>query len=253
MSAFGGGRPKTILLVEDEEVIRTPLAELLVDADEEYRVLPTCNGREAVNVLFASSVDLVITDLKMPVMDGFTLLAHLVRHHPAVPVIVVTAYGTAETRRRLKALGELDYVEKPADFKALPGLVRAKLAQRAAGRVVGLTLPGLLQLLHLEQKTCILSVRWGDHRARLWCLSGELVHAEADSAHGLEAAYQVLQWEEPEIEIAGAPSLRERTIDAPLQYIILESARLRDEHSNTRRSGSITHPSRRPPATLRRP
>jgi CheY-like chemotaxis protein len=253
MSALGGARPKTILLVEDEEVIRTPLAELLADADEEYRVLPTCNGREAVNVLFAGGVDLVITDLKMPVMDGFTLLAHLVRYHPALPVIVVTAYGTAETRRRLKALGELDYVEKPADFKALPGLVRAKLAQRAAGRVVGLTLAGLLQLLHLEQKTCIVSVTWGDYRARLWCLSGELVHAEADSRRGLDAVYQVLQWDEPEIEIGGTPSLRERTIEVPLEYIVLEAARLRDEGHDTLPRGSVTHPARRPQVTSRRP
>jgi DNA-binding response OmpR family regulator len=219
---------KTILLVEDEEAIRTPLAELLAEADE-YRVIQATNGREAVNAMIAKSVDLVITDLKMPVMDGFTLLAHLMHCHPAVPVIVITAYGGGETRAKLRALGTPDVIEKPTDFKALPGLVRAKLAQRAEGRIVGITLPGFLQLLNLEQKTCILSIRSRGRKGRLSCVAGELTHAEVGASLGLDALYEVLRWDDPEIEIGGAPSLRERTIDAPLSHILLEAARLKDE------------------------
>jgi CheY-like chemotaxis protein len=241
---------KTILLVEDEEPIRTPLAELLADADEEYRVIPVSNGREAVNAMLSKSVDLVITDLKMPVMDGFTLLAHLMRCHPSVPVIVITAYGTAETRSRLKALGMMDYVEKPADFKALPLLVRTKLAQRAEGRIVGITLSGLLQLLNLEQKTCTLSVRAGGRQGQLSCLAGALVHAHVGPSLGLDAAYEILRWDEPEIEIGGAPSVREeRTIDAPLSHVLLEAARLKDELEEARRSDVHLRASKLPPAS----
>lgn len=219
----------TILLVEDEEPIRTPLAELLADAEGEYRVMPASNGREAINVLLAREVDLVITDLKMPVMDGFTLLAHLMRFHPSVPVIVITAYGTAETRRRLESLGMADYIEKPADFKRLPGLVRAKLRERARGHIVGITLSGLLQLLHLEQKTCNLSITSSGRRGKLSCLAGELIDARAGGASGLDAAYEILEWGDPEIEIDSAPSLEARTIEAPLSFVLIEAARRRDE------------------------
>ncbi len=239
---------KTILLVEDEEPIRTPLAELLADADEEYRVIPAPNGREAVNVLLAMSVDLVITDLKMPVMDGFTLLAHLMRCHPSVPVIVITAYGTAETRTRLKALGMVDYVEKPTDFKALPGLVRAKLTQRAEGRIVGITLSGLLQLLNLEHKTCVLSIKSGGREGQLSCLAGEMIHAQAGASLGLDAIYEILRWDDPEIEIGGTPSPQERTIDAPLSHVLLEAARLKDEIDEARRSEVHVRASKLPPA-----
>jgi CheY-like chemotaxis protein len=227
----------TILLVEDEEAIRTPLAELLSHADEEYRVMLASNGREAVNVLDVGTVDLVITDLKMPVMDGFTLLAHLMRFHPSVPVIVITAYGTAETRRRLKLLGTTDYIEKPADFKMLPGLVRAKLGQRARGHIVGITLSGLLQLLHLEQKTCTLSIASGGRRGKLSCLAGEVVDARAGESVGLDAAYEILEWGDPEIEIESAPSLEARTVEAPMHAILLEAARLRDEREEARKGG----------------
>lgn len=233
---------KTILLVEDEEVIRTPLAELLAGSDSEYRILTADNGREAVNLLVAREVDLVITDLRMPVMDGFALLAYLMRCHPSVPVIVVTAYGTSETRNRLNALGLVDYVEKPTDFRILPGLVRAKLAEGARGRIMGITLAGLLQLLNLERKTCVLSINAAGRRGRLCCWSGELVHAQVGSSIGLEALYEILRWGNPQIEIDAAPSIRERSIDAPLQHVLLEAARILDE-AEARRG---------PPSTLAR-
>jgi CheY-like chemotaxis protein len=241
---------KTILLVDDEEAIRTPLAELLCDADEELRVLPAANGREAINILSTKDVDLVITDLKMPVMDGFTLLAHLMRFHPSVPVIVITAYGTAETRSRLKVLGAVDYLEKPADFKALPGLVRARLTQRAKGYIVGVTLAGLLQLLNLEQKTCILSITSHGRIGQLSCLCGEMIHAQAGPSRGLDAMYEILAWRDPVIEIHGAPSIKERTIDAPIGHILLEAARRDDE---ARRNDAASPASEASPAAVQRP
>jgi CheY-like chemotaxis protein len=232
---------KTILLVEDEEAIRTPLAELLSESAKEYLVIPTSNGREAVNALLSKEVDLVITDLKMPVMDGFTLLAHLMRFHPYVPVIVVTAYGTPETRSRLKVLGTADYIEKPADFKVLPDLVRSKLSQRAKGHIVGITLPGLLQLLNLERKTCALSIESSGRKGQIAYLSGELIHAQVGASTGLDAAYEILGWDEPEIEIGGAPSVRERTVQASLHHIVLEAARRRDEvERDSRRAGAAS-------------
>src|SRR3954471_17263333 len=97
---------KIILVAEDEEDILMPLAEFLADADKQYRVIPAANGREAINVLLSIPVDLVVTDLRMPVMDGFAVLSHVQRLHPRVPVIVVTAYDTAENRARIKDLGE---------------------------------------------------------------------------------------------------------------------------------------------------
>jgi CheY-like chemotaxis protein len=51
-------------------------------------------GKEAVQILDATGVDLVVTDLRMPKMDGFELLAHMSGNYPDIPVIVMTAYGT---------------------------------------------------------------------------------------------------------------------------------------------------------------
>ena len=227
---------KVILLVEDDEAIRTALAELLEDMDEGYRIVQASNGREAINVLYASPVDLVVTDLNMPILDGFALLAHLMGAYARMPVIVLTAYGSKEARAHLNELGA-SYLEKPLGLPALPHLVREKLAQRAKGHIEGITLAGMLQILNLERKSCTLRVVSRGRVGELCCGAGELLHAECEGAHGVEAVHQILGWEEPMIEIADAPSLAERTIVIPLLHLLLDSARRRDEELHKQSSG----------------
>lgn len=222
---------KIILLVEDDDAIRTALAEILEDLEDDYRILQAANGREAINILYASPVDLVVTDLNMPVLDGFALLAHLMGAHARMPVIVLTAHGTSDTRRHLKELGAT-YLEKPRDLAALPHLVREKLAQRARGHIEGITLAGMLQILNLERKSCSLRVAAGDHVGELHCEAGEVIHAECPGAQGVAAVHQILAWQEPTIEIFEAPSLAERTIDVPLVHLLLDAARRHDEDAH---------------------
>jgi DNA-binding response OmpR family regulator len=224
---------KIILLVEDDEAIRSALAELLADLDEGYRIIQAENGREAINVLHGTAVDLVITDLNMPVLDGFALLAHLMSAHTRMPIIVLTAYGTPDTRRHLKEMGA-GYLEKPLDLPLLPGVVREKLAQQARGHIEGITLSSLLQILNLERKSCALHVESGGRLGELVFEAGQMVHAEIDGAVGLDAAHAILCWEEPRIEIGATPSRPSRTIGMELLHILLESARRRDEEERAR-------------------
>lgn len=222
---------KIILLVEDDDAIRTGLAELLEALDDEYQILQAANGREAINILYASPVDLVVTDLNMPVLDGFALLAHLTGAHARMPVIVLTAHGSSDTRKHLKELG-VTYLEKPRDLAALPHLVREKLAQRARGHIEGITLAGLLQILNLERKSCSLRVASEGRLGELYCEAGEVIHAECLGAQGVDAVHAILGWPEPTIEIAEAPALAERTIDVSLVHLLLNSARRRDEDAH---------------------
>jgi two-component system response regulator PilR (NtrC family) len=84
--------PARILIAEDEQVLRESLAELL--GDEGYTVLQAANGREVQQLVLKESVDLVLTDIRMPEMDGMTLLGYLHKAAPETPVILITAYGT---------------------------------------------------------------------------------------------------------------------------------------------------------------
>ncbi|MEW6079648.1 MAG: sigma-54 dependent transcriptional regulator [Thermodesulfobacteriota bacterium] len=107
----------TILLVEDEPDLRRETAAFL----ELYcrRVIPAANGREAVDLFGQHQPDIVISDIRMPVMDGIVLTEHLKRTSPGTPVILCTAY--TETAYLLKAieLGIAAFVRKPVHAEDL--------------------------------------------------------------------------------------------------------------------------------------
>jgi two-component system response regulator PilR (NtrC family) len=106
---------KTILLVEDEQVLRESLAELL--SEEGYEVLQAADGRAAQALALARPVDLVLSDVRMPEMDGLTLLGHLRQIAPATPVMMLTAYGTVESAVAAMRGGAADYLLKPVQFE----------------------------------------------------------------------------------------------------------------------------------------
>jgi two-component system response regulator PilR (NtrC family) len=106
--------PKTILIAEDENVLRESLAELLTE--EGYEVLQSPHGKAAYETALQRPVDLVISDVRMPEMDGMTLLGHLQKIAPQTPVIVMTAYGTVESAVAAMRAGAYDYLLKPVNF-----------------------------------------------------------------------------------------------------------------------------------------
>lgn len=104
---------KKILVVDDELVFLHSFAESLAGSDGNLRVLTAEDGAKALKVLESEPVDLVVTDLRMPVMDGYQLIACLKRRYPRVFVIAMSASIDPETERRLGSLGISHWIEKP--------------------------------------------------------------------------------------------------------------------------------------------
>jgi two-component system response regulator PilR (NtrC family) len=106
--------PNTILIVEDEKVLRESMAELLTD--EGYEVLQAPDGKVAYDIVLKQTVDLVLSDIRMPEMDGMTLLGLLRKTIPDTPVIMITAYGTVENAVSAIRQGAFDYLLKPVQL-----------------------------------------------------------------------------------------------------------------------------------------
>ena len=81
---------KKILIVDDDTIVRTFFIRSLQPHADSFEVSAVKNGQEAVDVLNSQRVDLVVTDLMMPVMDGFELLSHMSKHYPEIPAFVIT-------------------------------------------------------------------------------------------------------------------------------------------------------------------
>ncbi|MBI5179162.1 MAG: hybrid sensor histidine kinase/response regulator [Nitrospinae bacterium] len=113
-----------LLIVEDEGAVRYLMKEYLREADLE--IVEAENGRQALATLAEREVHLLLTDLKMPVMDGFELL-EAVKKNPKttrVPVIVITSSSDQKTRQKAFNLGADDYVTKPLNPEDLIPRVR---------------------------------------------------------------------------------------------------------------------------------
>jgi two-component system cell cycle sensor histidine kinase/response regulator CckA len=117
----------TVLLVEDEDAVRSFAARAL--GQRGYRVLEATTGAEALEV-FAShngDVDLVVSDVVMPEMDGPTLMKHLRSERPEVKIIFISGYAEDAFRRNLSDKDDFMFLQKPFDLKELAAAVKAAL------------------------------------------------------------------------------------------------------------------------------
>ncbi len=125
-----------ILIVDDEINARTALVELL--RDEGYAVDAAADAFKALGKVADFAPDLVLTDLKMPGMDGLQLLAKLRENDHDLPVIVMTAFGEVETAVKAMRVGARDYLSKPVNVEELSVVVARELEQRRLRAETGL-------------------------------------------------------------------------------------------------------------------
>jgi DNA-binding response OmpR family regulator len=123
---------KLILIVDDEPRFRFTLALIL--KHHGFQVLEADNGVEALRILAealaqAQRVDLVVTDIKMPGMDGLELIKILKQFEEPVKILVMTGYGDRETISRLQEMGVCGVIHKPFDGERLIAAIRPALAE----------------------------------------------------------------------------------------------------------------------------
>ena len=90
----------TVLFVDDDRIVRRVIARHCQSYAPQFSLLLAADGRQALEILRSTPVALVVTDIQMPVMDGLELTARLSEAYPDIPVIIQTAYGSAENRRK---------------------------------------------------------------------------------------------------------------------------------------------------------
>ena len=234
---------KTVLIVEDDPGTQRVLASGLATSLGMFDVLTANHGQEAVELIESRQVDVVVTDLAMPVMDGFALIGYLTNRGTTMPVVVLSALAPTTVAEGLDGYGGLTVLRKPTNYNEVARAVLDALERHDLGLVAGIPLASVLQLVEAERRTCSMGVTSGRRHGRLHFESGRLINAFSDDfgAEGEAAAYDILTWTRTAIEFDRLPEGVRRTIDIPTQTLLIEVARRQDEQRE--REAKLTPPS----------
>jgi len=121
-----------ILIVDDNKIVLKTLAFLVTSLN--YECMSATNGLEAVDLLKSHSVDLVITDVNMPKMDGMELLRHITRNYSGTDVIVATGYSERASFADVIKAGAIDYIKKPIGLVEMEAKLSRAIRERAMVR-----------------------------------------------------------------------------------------------------------------------
>ncbi len=129
MSRFENGAPMArIMIIEDDEEMRSLLRDFL--REEGFEADSVGNGVDAIRILSNDHFDLVITDIRMPGLTGLDILPRIKKMKPEMPIIVMTAYGSEDVRRRSLERGATTYLEKPIHLSKLRTVIREIMLRR---------------------------------------------------------------------------------------------------------------------------
>jgi YesN/AraC family two-component response regulator len=121
---------KTIVLADDEQCSLITLAEGLQEYCEDWIILTAANGKQASEILAAGPVDLVVTDLKMPIMNGYELLEYVKENRAGMPVIVMTGDDSFNVQSRLLRLGVAQCLLKPFHLSDMSQAIASQLVEK---------------------------------------------------------------------------------------------------------------------------
>jgi len=119
---------KSILIVDDEEDLTWSISRSLQKHDDIFDVACVSSGDEALGFLRERRIDLIISDIRMPGVDGYALVKHIRSHYPNSQIIIMTAFGSSQLEDEVNDLSAVYYIEKPFEILSLYKLIYEALA-----------------------------------------------------------------------------------------------------------------------------
>ncbi|MFP4158270.1 MAG: response regulator [Desulfobacterales bacterium] len=223
-----------VLIVDDDAAWLKAMLKELEEHSGSFSVTPAYDGKEALEILASGQISLVVSDLRMPNIDGFELLNRVLRQYPDIPVIIITAYDRPKTREVVIKSGADEYLTKPFTAGELAEKINRLLQKKSeGGSLHNVSLETFLQLIEMEQQTCTLRVlnKNASKIGVLFFRDGDLMNARLDSRLGKEAAYEILSWSGVSVSIQNGCPFAEKQLEGELQAILLDAMRTKDESS----------------------
>jgi DNA-binding NtrC family response regulator len=222
---------KKKILIVDRDPFTVRLLKRSLNGLEDLEIFTAEDGKKAIKVLNSENIDLLISDIFIPQINGLQLLNYVDKHFQGLRVIVLTGEATEKLEDEIRSFGNYQFYEKPLDMNVFKDSVLMELRSTSASQIHGINISSFLQLIDIEGKVCTLTVRSHGNVGYLYFRDGELIAAEANGQKGEAAALNIISWNNSIIEISDKCQRNKREIERPLMQILMESARLKDEGS----------------------
>jgi len=216
----------SILLADDEaEYVR--IQKRCLEKVGGYIVYAANNGREALEIIESETVDIMVLDLTMPVMDGIELLMELHNRHIWLPVLILTGRRIDGKAKPGREFGIVEFMNKPVKFEDLKEKMEGMLNAGAKREIFyGLSIVTMLAVLEMERKTGVLTISLEKGNGRIYFRDGVVVDIEVKGLSAKAGMRECLKYENRERRIAveyGEHGKSNR-IDKWLTELLLESS-----------------------------
>ncbi len=253
---------KRVLIVDNNEELLISLKEGLAKYRSQFSVILANDGEKALEILKRESVSIVISDVKMPKMNGLELLSNITNDYPDIPVIIITAYGREELEWMARKSGAVAFISKPFSVSDVSNKLLTLLKKESDGGIIKSISAGVfMQLAEMEEMTCTIRIHTdtSDTVGVVFFRDGHLLDARYGSMMGEDAIFTILALEQTQIRIQNScPPTAQSKIGIGLQAVLLEAMRLKDEADSLSLDGlekslEAKHPIEENPVTFSPP
>lgn len=218
---------QTVLIAEDDLVYSKLLVSKLKEYGSRFEVISAKDGKEAIEILRQKTISLLVTDIQMPKIDGFKLLAHMNDVYPAIPCFVMTAYRPQETKEKVRE-EIIRFFHKPLNAEKL-GQAIVEVLERdiPLGALRGISVVRFLEMIEMGQKTCLFEVTLPGKEVGLFYFdTGVLYDVVCGDLHGEEAAMAFMTMERAKFKFKYFPRKKiAKRMKADLSTLIREAKR----------------------------
>ena len=214
---------KRILIVDDEEDLTWSIARSLRKESEQLEIICVNSGEEALEVLKRFNLDLIISDIRMPGMDGFELLDYVKKTHPSLQVIIMTAWDENEVKKMIDLQSGIFYIEKPFDITKLKQIIYqavTKSSDKYKGRFIDLNLKNVININCQNKFNGFLNITNGKEIGEIHFRSGEIIHAQVGNVEGDNALLNVLNWNDGQYDTVLTDSPVRKTISTSWKTLL---------------------------------
>ena len=218
---------KRILIVDDEEDLTWSISRSLRKESGKFEVICVNSGDEAIQFLNRISFDLLLSDIRMPGKNGFTLLNYVKKHFPQLKVIIMSAWYGPEVRAIVEKTTGISYIEKPFEIQYLKDVIYKAFRNGSSAfknRFVDMSLRDIIAYNCQHKFNGTINITNGKKNGIIHFRSGEVIHVQVGDLEGESAFVDVLNWHDFEYDTELTDEPIKETINSDWKMLLEKSS-----------------------------